>query len=212
MSTGPPARTPLCCWRGRWAWPGRCARRRRRGRADLRPPGIAAADVDAVIDVFSAQRLLILGEDSVEISHDILLQTWKQLRDWLGDDQLDRALYSQVTADAQTWDINRRDPSYLYRPGRLATIDAAVARWQDAPTRYPPLPATSTAFLNAAHHAARQSTRRWRSAVAALAALTVIAIGAAGIAVANAANAARQQAIALSRQLAADSLAIDPTA
>ena len=57
--------------------------------------------------------------------------------------RLDRALYSQVVTDADTWDDNGRDPSYLYRPGRLATIDAATTRWQDAPTRYPPLPATS---------------------------------------------------------------------
>ena len=106
-----------------------------------------AADINTVIDIFSAQRLLVLGRDSVEISHDVLLQAWKQLRDWLGDDQLDRALYSQVVTDAATWDSNRRDSSYLYRPGRLATIDAATTRWQNAPTRYPPLPATSQAFL-----------------------------------------------------------------
>ena len=118
----------------------------------------AAADIDVVINVFSARRLLVLGQDSVEISHDVLLQAWKQLRDWLGDDQVDRALYSQVVADAQTWDINGRDISYLYRPGRLATVDTATARWQNTPTRYPPLPATSKAFLGAAHHAARRST------------------------------------------------------
>ena len=96
------------------------------------------ADADVAIDVFSAHRLLVLGQDSVEIAHDVLLQAWKQLRDWLGDDQLDRALYSQVVTDAVTWDSSRRDSSYLYRPGRLATIDAAVTRWQDAPARYPP--------------------------------------------------------------------------
>jgi len=51
--------------------------RRRCSRAELRKLGIPlAADIDAVINVFSAQRLLVLGEDSVEISHDILLQTW----------------------------------------------------------------------------------------------------------------------------------------
>ena len=124
--------------------------RRRCSRTDLIPQDRRSADIDAVIDVFSAQRLLILGQDSVEISHDVLLQAWKQLRDWLGDDQLDRALYSQVVTDAYMWDDNSRDPSYLYPPGRLATIDAATTRWQDAPTRYPPLPATSRAFLDAA--------------------------------------------------------------
>src|SRR6516165_11580299 len=135
--------------------------RRRCSRADLRFPGVQLApDADAVIDTFSAQRLLVLGQDSVEISHDILLHAWTQLRDWLGDDRLDRALYSQLVTDAGTWDSNGRDSSYLYRPGRLAAIDAATARWQGAPTRYPSLPTTSKEFLGAAHHAARRSTRR----------------------------------------------------
>ncbi len=196
---------------------GRFARRRCR-RADLSPPGTQmAADIDAVIDVFSAQRLLVLGEDSIEIAHDALLDAWKQLRDWLGDDQLDRALYSQVITDAASWDSNGRDPAYLYRPGRLATIDAAAARWQRAPARYPPLSATSEAFFGAAHHAARRATRRRRGVIAGLLALTVIAISAAGLAVRDAAvasrqaaNAAVQHAIALSRQLATESLAADP--
>ena len=197
---------------------GQFARRRCR-RAELSSQGTQmAADIDAVIGVFSAQRLLVLGEDNVEIAHDALLHAWKQLRDWLGDDQLDRALYSQVVTDAATWDGNGRDAAYLYRPGRVAAIDAAAARWQGAPARYPPLPATSAAFLDAAHHAARRTARRRRGVIAGLLALTIIAISAAGIAVRDAANASRQaanasrqHAIALARELAAESLAADFT-
>jgi WD40 repeat protein/transcriptional regulator with XRE-family HTH domain len=193
---------------------GRFARRRC-SRADLSSPGTpTAADIDAVIGVFSSRRLLVLGEDSVEIAHDALLQAWKKLRDWLADDQLDRALYGQVVTDAAAWDGNGRDSAYLYRPGRLATIAAAAASWQHAPARYLPRPATSEAFLGAARHAARRATRRRRGVIAGLLALTVIAVSAAGIAVRDAAdasrqaaNAARQHAIALSRQLAAESLA-----
>ena len=195
---------------------GHLARRRRR-RADLRSRGPQmAADIEAVIGAFSARRLLVLGQDSAEIAHDALLYAWKRLRDWLGDDQLDRALYSQIVTDADAWDDSGRDPAYLYRPGRLAIIDTATARWAGAPDRYPPLPATSEAFLGAARHAARRGTRRRRGVLAGLLALTVIAVSAAGIAVRDAAsasrqaaNAARQHAIALSRQLAAESLAAD---
>jgi WD40 repeat protein/DNA-binding XRE family transcriptional regulator len=195
---------------------GRLARRRC-GRTDLRAPGAQmAGDVDAVIDIFSADRLLILGKDSVEISHDALLHSWKQLRDWLAGDQLDRALYSQLVLDAQAWDLNDRDSSYLYRPGRLATIDAAASRWHETPGRFPPLAAAAEAFLRAAHHAARRTARRRRAVIAGLAALSVTALSAAGIAVRDAgiavrdaANASRQQTIALSRQLAAESLAVD---
>jgi WD40 repeat protein/transcriptional regulator with XRE-family HTH domain len=184
--------------------------RRRCSKTDLRSMGTeTAADVNAVIDIFSARRLLVLGEDSVEISHDVLLHTWTLLRDWLGDHQLDRALYSQVVTDANTWDANRRDSSYLYRPGRLAAIDAAVTRWQEAPTRYAPLPATGKAFLRAAHRAASRSIQRRRGVVAGLLALTVTAVSAVGIATHDAADAAGQHAIALSRQLATESLVID---
>jgi len=193
--------------------------RRRCHRADLGSPGTPmAADIGAVIGVFAAGRLLVLGHDSVEIAHDALLQAWKQLRDWLADGQLDRALYGQVVTDADTWDSSGRDPAYLYRPGRLATIDAAAARWRDGPARYPPLPATSQAFLGAARHAARRATRRRRGVIASLLALTVIAVSAAGLAARDAAsasrqaaNAAQQHAIALSRQLATESLAAEPT-
>ena len=62
------------------------------------------------------------------------------------------------------------------------------------------------------------ATRRRRGVIAGLLALTVIAISAAGLAVRDAANpsrqaanASRQHAIALSRQLAAESLAADST-
>jgi WD40 repeat protein/transcriptional regulator with XRE-family HTH domain len=195
---------------------GRLARRRCR-RADLSARGTEmAADIGAVIGVFSARRLLVLGQDSVEIAHDALLNAWKQLRDWLADDQLDRALHSQVITDAATWDSNGRDSAYLYRPGRLATIDAAADRWQGTPARYPPLPAASEAFLGAANHAARRATRRRRGVIAGLLALTVMAVSAAGLAVHSAsdasrqaANASRQHAIALSRELAAETLAVD---
>ena len=181
--------------------------RRRSSRTDLRSPAAQkAADIDAVIDVFSTQRLLVLGKDSVEISHDILLQAWKQLRDWLEDDQLDRTLYSQMVTDADTWDINRRDSSYLYRPGRLATIDAATSRWQDAPGRYPPLPATSQAFLSAAHHAARRGTRRRRSGFAILALLTVLAVVASGVALNQRAAAVRQRDQAVYNQVIAEAV------
>ena len=181
--------------------------RRRCSRADLRSPASPmAADIDTVIDVFSAQRLLVLGQDSVEISHDALLQAWKQLRDWLGDDQLDRVLYGEVITDAAAWDGNGRDSSYLYRPGRLAALDAAITRWQDAPTRYPQLPATAEAFLDAARHAARRSTRRRRGAFAILALLTAVAVAASGFAFSQRAAAVRQRDQASYNQVVAEAL------
>jgi len=190
---------------------GKLARRRCR-RADLCSPGSPmAAATDAVIDVFSARRLLVLGEDSVEISHDALLQAWKQLREWLEDDQLDRVLYGQVITDAAAWDVNSRDASYLYRTGRLAAIDAATTRWQSAITRFPLLPATAQAFLDAAHRAARRSTRRRHGAFAILALLTALALAASGFAFSQRAAADGQRDQAIYNQLIAKALQFGTT-
>jgi WD40 repeat protein/transcriptional regulator with XRE-family HTH domain len=185
--------------------------RRRCTRTDLHSAEGHIEDTDAVIDAFSAQRLLILGQDSVEISHDALLQAWKQLRDWLGDDQLDRALYSQVVTDADTWADNSRDSSYLYQPGRLATIDAATTRWHNAPTRYPPLPFTSKAFLDAAHLAARRSARRRRGGFATLAMLTALAVVAAGVAFSQRAAVIQQRNQVSYNQVIAEALQFGST-
>ena len=42
---------------------------------------LEAERVNAVIDAFADRRLLLLGDDSVEIAHAVLLRAWKQLRD-----------------------------------------------------------------------------------------------------------------------------------
>lgn len=185
--------------------------RRRCARDELRPASAQlAADADAVIDIFTARRLLAVGADGVEIAHDVLLQAWRQFRDWIGDDRLDRALYSQLVSDARAWEHNHRAAAYLYRPGRLAAVEAAVARWAAAAARYPPIPATCRAFLAAARRAARRSSRRRGAAIACLLILTLAATTAALFAVRKAAEASRQHAIALSRQLAAESLVLNP--
>ncbi len=188
---------------------GRVARRPS-SRAELyRVSDAPDADVDTVIERFAARRLLILTRDTVAISHDVLLRTWNDLQGWLGDDRVDHALYGQVVTDAETWDGHRRDPSYLYRPGRAAEIDAAAARWAEDPERYPPLPATADAFLEAGHRANRRGVRRTRAVIAGLTALTLAASTAGVIAVRAADTARKQHVAALSREVAAEALAAD---
>ena len=168
-----------------------------------------AADINAVIDIFSAHRLLVIRDGTASRSlMTRCCQAWKQLRDWLGDDQLDRALYSQVVTDAATWESNRRDSSYLYRPGRLATIDAATARWQDAPARYSPVTGHPGGVRpGAAHHAARRSTRRRQGAFAILVLLTALAVTASVVAVyQRSAAGIRQRDQAIYNQVIAEAL------
>jgi hypothetical protein len=116
-----------------------------------------------------------------------------------------------VVSAAQTWDLNGRDSSYLYRPGRLAAVDATAARWQNAPTRYLPLPAIGTAFLGAAQRADRRATGRRRGVIAGLLALVVLAVGAAGIGVNTHVTASQQHTFALSNRLIEEGLALAPS-
>ena len=179
--------------------------------------GIAASDVDAVLEAFAGERvrLMTLGADSVEISHEILLTAWRRLAGWLDGDLDDRVRYSRLAADALAWDQNARSPAYLYPAGRLAEVDAAASRWESVPGRYPRLDEVTSAFLSAARRAARARRRRLRTGIAVFSALMLAAGSAAGFAADYRSTADQQRAIALSQELAADSAAdglTDPVA
>ncbi|MEV7007744.1 AAA family ATPase [Streptosporangium sp. NPDC051022] len=162
-----------------------------------------------VLEVFTGQRLLVADADSVELAHDMLLTAWPRLAGWLQADRDDQILYGQLREDAQDWQRNDRDPSFLYRGGRLRALCRARARWQAAPLRYPPLTTTVIQFLAAADHAAAHAEQRGarrrmlaRLALVALTVLTVIASLAALTAV-NAIGRANERSVeALARLVA----------
>jgi len=172
-------------------------------------PGADPADIDAVLDAFAAERLAVLDEDRAQLSHDVLLRAWPRLRGWLEEDQASWIVHGELADAAAAWHDSGEDPSFLYRGAQLAALQQAVTRWSANPERSPALTGAQRAFLQASDHAHRRSARSRRAVIAGLLALTLAALAAAGIAVYNAANAARQHAIALSRQLAAESLNID---
>ena len=174
--------------------------------------------MEAVLEAFAAQRLLTLTADSVEISHDALLTAWPLLRDtWLAGTRANRVIRTQLRSVAADWAGHDRDPAYLYRGALLDAADTIAARIRAAPDRNPPLGQAEYDFLQASNHARRRAARWRRTAITGLASLTaiavviaVVAVYLAGVAAHDAANASRQHATALSRQLAAESLAIDP--
>jgi len=167
-------------------------------------------DVEAVLEAFAAERLLTLAADSVEISHETLPAAWPLLRDtWLTETHADRIVRTRLHNTAADWAPHSRDPSYLYSGSLLQAANETAARIQADPARNPPLNQTEQDFLQASGHAQRRTARRRYAAIAGLLAfiLTVIA---AGVAWHNAANASRQHTIAFSRELAFESLTIDP--
>jgi hypothetical protein len=169
-----------------------------------------AQDVEEVLEAFASERLLTLAEDTVELSHEALLTAWPLLRDtWLADTHADRIVRTRLHATAAEWACHSRDPSYLYTGSLLVAADDTAARIGADPSRHPPLSQTEREFLHASDRAHHRTARRRHAAIAGLLALTVAAIAAAGIAVHNAGNATHQHIIALSRQIAAESLSID---
>ena len=87
-------------------------------------------DIDAVISAFSAQRLLVLGEVSIEISHDVLLNAWTKLSEWIAEDRKRLIARDEVRAEAGRWVSKDRDPSWLVR-GRA--LSEAEDYWSDDP-------------------------------------------------------------------------------
>ena len=171
-----------------------------------------AQEVEAVLEAFAAERLLTLAAGTVELSHEALLTAWPLLRDtWLADTHADRIVRTRLHATAADWALHSRDPSYLYSGSLLAAATGTASRIGADPARHPPLSQTERDFLHASSHAHRRTVRRRQAVIAGLLALTLTALAAAGIAARNAASTSHQHAIALSRQLAAESLNIDGT-
>ncbi|HEV3294190.1 MAG TPA: helix-turn-helix domain-containing protein, partial [Streptosporangiaceae bacterium] len=145
-------------------------------------PGAGRTDIDAVLDVFAAERLAVLDGDRAQLSHDVLLRAWPRLRGWLEEDQASWIVHGQLADAAATWHDSGEDPSFLYRGTQLAALQQAVTRWSANPARSPALTGIQRGFLQASDRARGRTARRRRSALAILALLTTLAVAAAGFA------------------------------
>ena len=168
--------------------------RRRIGLAELTgsEDPAEAARTRAVLDGLIKARLVTVGADTVEITHETLLTAWPRLRQWLTEDRAGLRIHRDLTDAARDWERERRDPGRLWRGTRLAVArDWAAHHDQD-------LNPGERAFLTASQHDQLRATRRRRIAVASLAVLTVLALIATVIArqQRDAALSARNQAIA----------------
>ena len=171
-----------------------------------------AQDVEAVLEAFAAERLLTLAAGTVELSHEVLLTAWPLLRDtWLADTHADRIARTRLHTTAAEWARHSRDRSYLYSGSLLQAATDTATRIGADPARHPPLSQTERDFLHASSHAHQRRVRRRQGFIAFLMALVIGLASATALAVRNAASTSHQHAIALSRQLAAESLNINGT-
>jgi hypothetical protein len=166
------------------------------------------AQVDAFLEAFAAERLIVLNGDTVQISHDVLLSAWPRLRGWLEDDRATWILHGQLTEDVAMWKSNKEDSSFLYRGTQLAALRQAAGAWETDQGRYPALTADEANFLRASNVAATRAGRQRRMLAAVLALLLIVALTGGGIALTAARNADQQRTIAVSGGLAAQGVAL----
>jgi hypothetical protein len=97
--------------------------RRRERWEDLPGGGTPDTDVQAAIeglvDRFVTHRLLTVGADSVEVSHEALLTAWPRLREWVDADRAGLRTHRQLSEAARLWAEHDRDPESLLRGARL---------------------------------------------------------------------------------------------
>lgn len=165
-----------------------------------------AGEVYAVLERFVDHRLVTLDGDGARITHEALLTAWPRLRGWIDTDRAGQIVWQDLTRDADRWLAHGRDPSLLYRGTRLAVASA----WARDSGRAPELDARESGFLDASRLAEdgrvrreRRGARRLRRLLVLLSLLVVLSGLLTGVAVVQRRDAQRQQAVALSRLVAA---------
>ena len=210
--------------------------RRRAHRLELFT-GDDTEDVTEVIDAFAARRLLTLGDETVEVSHEALLRAWDRLRGWVDADRDALDVQRRLTQATALWRDTARDPDALLTGGRLALAQ----EWAADDGRV--LSETEREFLDESsarrdreQQAERERVRTLRRTVRRLTVVSVVAALLAGTAIVagviaksqrDSAEQARNEALsrqvateavrmrdkdpALSAQLALAATRIDPT-
>jgi WD40 repeat protein/class 3 adenylate cyclase len=176
--------------------------RRRASLSELLPGGDEQAAVEEVLDILARARLITVGLDLVEVSHEALIREWPLLRRWLDEDREGLQLHRRLTDDASEWVRYDRDPGMLYRGARLS----AASEWAEG--REQQLSADEREFLEHARAAreselerARRRQRRLLGVAITLAVLLALARAAALFALNQRSKAQREERSATARAL-----------
>lgn len=99
-------------------------------RSELDRPGLDAAEVDGILDLFGRHRLLtsdrdpLTREPTVELAHDALIDAWRTLADWVAEATDDLRQERALGRAAADWLRAGRDTSFLLRGARLERLEA----------------------------------------------------------------------------------------
>lgn len=161
--------------------------------------------VGGVLDDFTRGRLLTRDQDTVVMTHEVLIRAWPRLRDWIEHDRNGNLVRQDLEEAAALWERAGREAAALYRGNRLE----AAREW--AATHGPELSAAARAFLTASRRHERRGQRLRRAAVATITALAVVASLAAVVARDAAEEALRSRDQAVNAAVTSASVQLEPT-
>jgi hypothetical protein len=134
-----------------------------------------AAETDATVEALVAARILVAGEGTLELAHDVVLRAWPRLAGWVREDRERRPARAGVTDSARLWHDSGWDEGALLGGRPLAAAEELATA---EPGELYPL---EHEFLVASREREAASgpgrTRRLRVAVAVLAVLLVVGLG-----------------------------------
>lgn len=134
-------------------------------------PADQAEDLLAVIEAFAGAGLLTLTDDTIALSHEVLLTAWPRLRQWLADSHAGQIFRTRLRTAAADWDHSRRDPAYLYTGSLLAVAQSYAATID---TNQLPLSPNERAFLDASTRSMRRRMQRRRMLTVVLLVLLIV--------------------------------------
>jgi WD40 repeat protein len=145
------------------------------------------------------KRLVTASENTVQIAHEALLRHWPRLADWLHEDRDWRREEQRLAEYAREWTDNAHDPDRLLRGGALAAVQEKLDERRRAG-----LSKLEEALFTASEKREARGRRARRSTMILLIVLAAVAGGFAAVAEHDRTVASWQQALAQSRQLAAE--------
>ncbi|MFI9202304.1 helix-turn-helix domain-containing protein [Streptomyces sp. NPDC053048] len=182
---------------------GRSARRRVPRELLARQAGSGAGAALEVVEEFTRARLLTADADRVTLAHEAVLRAWPRLREWIETHAALLHGRQQLSAAAEQWDAEGRDPALLPRGSRLT----AVRELAGHPVA--PVSDVEQAFVDAATAQAaaeleteRRHTRRLHRLLACLAVLLVLTLAGGALAFHQSRQALAERGAARAAELA----------
>jgi class 3 adenylate cyclase/WD40 repeat protein len=162
----------------------------------------------AVIARMTQDRLLTVGDGTVEVSHEALLREWPRLRGWLDEDVQGRQLHAHLTEAARQWTASGEDPADLYRGARLVSaVDWTAEHTVELNARERKFLERSRQATQADVQRTRRTNRRLRASLVGVATFLVVALIGGSLALQQRSSARTAATIADSKRLAAQAVA-----